>query len=178
MEVRDDGHETSAEHEHRPLIPIQDVTNRNSSNLPTLASALSLATDKTISFLSTASTEQLVLCAAGLGATTYVVLGRVGLILIGALGGVVLHATWEAKNQHGDADEHRVSGEVRRREAGVEVARRLLDWTRSKSRYDSIGQPGKVGGFRSGVDFFGLPTEIASSSVSYTHLTLPTIYSV
>lgn len=158
--MRDDGHETSTERE-RCALSVQDAT-KSSSELPTFSSVLSSATDRTISFLSSASNEQLVLCAAGLGATTYIVLGRVGLVLIGALGGVLLHATWEAKNQNGDADEHRVSSEVRRREAGIEVARRVLDWTRSMSQRDSTEQSDKARRFWRGVDFSGLPAEIAS----------------
>jgi hypothetical protein len=78
-------------------------------------------TDRALRFLATASNETLGACLVGLGAGTYLVLGRVGLILIGVVGGVVLHATWE-----GHAP--RNGGEKTKHEAGPDVARRILDW--------------------------------------------------
>jgi len=86
-------------------------------------------TDGVLSFLGTASNEKLGACLVGLGAVTYVVLGRLGLVLIGALGGVVLHATWEGRSHVGrDQD----TEQKRRKEAGVEVAQRLLAWHSSR----------------------------------------------
>ena len=85
-------------------------------------------TDQALTFLSTASSETLGACLIGLGAATYVVLGRVGLVLIGVVGGVVLHATWES-NTNGLADEASKAAEERRRkEVGLDVMRRVLDW--------------------------------------------------
>ncbi|KAL8692221.1 MAG: hypothetical protein Q9218_002721, partial [Villophora microphyllina] len=86
--------------------------------------------DKVLDFLSTASNETLGACLAGLGATTYLILGRVGLLLIGIVGGVVLHATWE---EHASPPDYRVkSANVQspsgRREAGLEVLQRVLNW--------------------------------------------------
>lgn len=88
-------------------------------------------TDHVLQFLSTASNETLGACVVGLGATTYIVLGRVGLLLIGAVGGVVLHATWEGKGitESGEGEEQR-----RRWEVGIDVARRVLDWRQNRSR--------------------------------------------
>ncbi len=77
-------------------------------------------TTRALRFLSTASTETIGGIAVGLAACTYLVLGRVGLVLIGALGGVVLHATWEGQSL--------VSGiKDTRREKGLDVVRRILD---------------------------------------------------
>jgi hypothetical protein len=84
-------------------------------------------TDSTLHFLATASNETLGACLVGLGAGTYLVLGRVGLILIGVLGGVVLHATWEG-HAHSHVGDKTPVQEARKREAGVDVARRVLDW--------------------------------------------------
>lgn len=95
---------------------------------PTWTSLLSSASDNVVRFLSTASNETLGVCAMGLGATTYIVLGRVGLVLMGVLGGVVLHATWEAKHTGEMAE---MDGS-RKREAGLEVARRVLEWRETK----------------------------------------------
>ncbi|PPJ57937.1 hypothetical protein CBER1_09711 [Cercospora berteroae] len=88
--------------------------------------------DKGLHFLSTASNETLGACLVGLGATTYVVLGRVGLVIIGVAGGVVLHATWDGSR--GDrGDETKRAEADRRREAGVDVVKRVLEW-RTNSR--------------------------------------------
>jgi hypothetical protein len=84
-------------------------------------------TDRAMRFLATASNETLGACLVGLGAGTYLILGRVGLVLIGVVGGVVLHATWEGSTQHGEAGEHSSKSiESRRRELGMDVAHRLL----------------------------------------------------
>lgn len=85
-------------------------------------------TDKTLNFLATASNETLGACLAGLGAGTYLVLGRVGLILIGVVGGVVLHATWEGHASNNGIGDKTPVQETRKRETGVDVARRVLDW--------------------------------------------------
>ncbi|CAK7239064.1 MAG: hypothetical protein STHCBS139747_000486 [Sporothrix thermara] len=55
-------------------------------------------TSRIFRFLSTATTESLSAVGVGLAATTYFVLGRVGLVLIGAFGGIALFVAWEARN--------------------------------------------------------------------------------
>lgn len=84
-------------------------------------------TDGALHFLATASNETLGACLLGLGVGTYLVLGRVGLLLIGVVGGVALHATWEGQ-AHGPSNDPAKGQEARRRELGADVARRLLDW--------------------------------------------------
>ena len=92
-------------------------------------------TDRTLHFLATASNETLGACLVGLGAGTYLILGRMGLVLIGVVGGVVLHATWEGHGQDGREDEKKgKSAEARRRELGVDVAHRVLDWRDRKTQ--------------------------------------------
>jgi hypothetical protein len=99
------------------------------------ASALDVKalTDRTLHFLATASNETLGACLVGLGAGTYFILGRVGLVLIGVVGGVVLHATWEGKSKDG---EEKGKG---RRELGVDVALRVLDWRDTRTLAKSAG---------------------------------------
>lgn len=90
--------------------------------------AVRLLTDRALHFLSTASNEALGSSLVGLGAITYVLLGRVGLVLVGVVGGIILHATWES-GIHGPADEKaRAAGEKRRREVGLDVVHRVLEW--------------------------------------------------
>ncbi|TKA72703.1 hypothetical protein B0A49_04797, partial [Cryomyces minteri] len=84
-------------------------------------------TDRALQFLSTASNETLAACLLGLSATTYFILGRLGLVLIGVASGVVLHAAWE-EGIHGSGDEQ-VHAEVvqRRTELGLDIVHRILD---------------------------------------------------
>jgi len=75
--------------------------------------------NKGLQFLASASTETLGGIAVGLGACTYLVLGRIGLLLIGVTAGVVLHATWE-KQSGGNLEQQR-------REKGLDVIKRILE---------------------------------------------------
>lgn len=84
-------------------------------------------TDRALHFLATASNETLGACLAGLGAGTYLILGRVGLVLIGVVGGVVLHATWEGHHSDGRGAGGK-NAEARKRELGADIAQRVLDW--------------------------------------------------
>ena len=83
-----------------------------------------------LEFLANASNETLVSCLVGLGAATYFILGRLGLVLIGVVGGVALHATWEYHSQ--GHENSRATELKRRREVGIDVVNRVLDWRRSK----------------------------------------------
>lgn len=80
----------------------------------------------TLRFLSDATNETLAACFIGLGASTYIVFGRLGLVLIGVVGGVILHATWEEHSKT-QIDELNVSDTKNRRERGLDVIRRILD---------------------------------------------------
>lgn len=82
--------------------------------------------DKALHFLSHASNETLGACIVGLAATTYFVLGRVGLVLIGIVGGVALHATWEASHSSPDRLSLNETEQKKRREVGLDVVHRLL----------------------------------------------------
>lgn len=85
-------------------------------------------TSQVLSFLSTASNGTLGACIVALGATTWLILGRVGLVLIGTVGGVVLHATWEGSDDRHTGAEASVRDARRRRENGLAIIGRILDW--------------------------------------------------
>jgi hypothetical protein len=99
---------------------------------PSSATATNLEdlTTKVLRFLSTASPEILGGIAVGLAACTYLILGRIGLVLIGALGGVVLHATWEGQSS--------VAGQIEdaRREKGLDIVKRILNLREGAAKYD------------------------------------------
>ena len=102
-----------------------DDASNVSGNSPTPSTTQDL-TNQILGFLSDASNETLGACLLGLCAITYFVLGRIGLVLIGAVGGVALHATWENKNAPATSDS------IRRRELGLDVVQRVLDLRESK----------------------------------------------
>lgn len=98
--------------------------------------------DAALHFLSTATPTHLAACLVCLVAATYAILGRVGLLLIGAAGGVVLHATWDGgagASATQDGAGGAVAAERWRREVGVEVARRALDWRDESRGKDELG---------------------------------------
>ncbi|KAF2670955.1 hypothetical protein BT63DRAFT_423221 [Microthyrium microscopicum] len=95
---------------------------------PSLQETAQSFTDQALQFLSTASNETIGACLVGLGATTYFVLGRVGLVLMGVVGGVVLHATWEGHESGAANAENKAREERRRREIGLDIVKRTLTW--------------------------------------------------
>ena len=101
-------------------------------------------TNRILQFLSSASNETLVGCLLALSATTYLVLGRIGLVLIGVVGGVVLHATWESSIRSGTDDGSSIAEIKRRKEVGLDVVHRVLDWRdRKEGSKGDHGSDGK-----------------------------------
>jgi hypothetical protein len=100
------------------LALIQEEAQQQDNTPPppkTISTNLGHLTTRVLDFLSTATTETIGGIAVGLAACTYLVLGRAGLVLIGALGGVVLHAAWEGQSSLAGTTE-----EVRR-EKGLDI---------------------------------------------------------
>ena len=99
-------------------------------------------TTRFLQLLSNASNETLGACLVGLSAVTYLVLGRVGLVLIGIVSGIVLHATWEDYIQNGADEKVRRAEAKRRKEVGLDVAARVLDWRGNTRHEPTRGQGG------------------------------------
>jgi hypothetical protein len=111
-------------------------------------------TTRTLRFLSTASPGTLGGIAVGLATCTYLVLGRVGLVLIGAFGGVVLHATWEAQTWAAAK-----SNQDGRRETSLDVVKRILDLREKVAKEkDEAAEDESVGN-----DFEGFRPETAAA---------------
>ena len=85
-------------------------------------------TDRVLRFFSAANNETLGACAVGLASIIYFVLGRVGLVIIGIIGGAILHAAWEeiVHNQANGRTEG--SSPTGRRETSLRVVERVLNW--------------------------------------------------
>ena len=115
-----------------------------------------------LDFLSNASNETLGACIIGLGAVTWLVLGRVGLVLIGIVGGVILHATWEGNIEGDENDEARALEARKGREKGLDIAARILDWKdrRGGSReLDGVRITPAAVHLEKELDFAGFPPE-------------------
>lgn len=85
-------------------------------------------TERILHFLSNASNEALLATTACLCIVIWIIFGKIGLLLIGFLAGVVSYASWESTSYHslnggGPARQH-----IRPRELGIQVVNRLLEW--------------------------------------------------
>lgn len=83
-------------------------------------------------FLSTSSNEVLLGVFACSMVATYVLLGRLGLVLIGTVLGVIIHASWEGWSNEHPGHETGIPT-ARRREVTLHLANRLLDWPKRKT---------------------------------------------
>lgn len=115
-------------------------------------------------FLSDATNETLAVCFIGLGASTYIVFGRLGLVLIGVVGGVILHATWEDHSKNQGDEEVEVSETKDRRERGLDIIQRILDGPGNSRAAD----------FESGLAQNQEETSLSSSEVDLSSLELGT----
>ncbi|KAH8712238.1 PXA domain-containing protein [Phaeosphaeriaceae sp. PMI808] len=141
-----DAHDTNTNTSTSISIEKPQTQNAATQDAPLIE--LKTLTDHALRFLATASNETLGACLVGLSAGTYLILGRVGLVLIGVVGGVVLHATWEGSLQNGhhhgsNKTTTGKSAEVRRRELGVDVAQRVLDWREARAGQQEKEQGGR-----------------------------------
>ncbi|KAJ5102880.1 hypothetical protein N7532_003409 [Penicillium argentinense] len=98
-------------------LPKQDRSNAN------LAKE---AMDHALEFFSTSSNETIIGVFALLMLGTYIILGRLGLLLIGIALGVILHASLEGTFQDGNNEEPNTPR--KRKELALEVSHRLLEW--------------------------------------------------
>ncbi|KAF4548922.1 Hypothetical protein D9617_24g016350 [Elsinoe fawcettii] len=104
---------------------------------PQLGALVQYWVDRALHFVSHASNETLGACFVGLGASTYLVLGRVGLVLIGVVGGIALHATWESSTFGSGPGENDADKDAKkRRELGLEVVQRVWKWRDRKRAKD------------------------------------------
>ncbi|KAJ5946243.1 hypothetical protein N7454_003082 [Penicillium verhagenii] len=83
--------------------------------------------DLALNFLSTSSNERLLGVFGLLVVATYLIFGRLGLLLIGIALGAVLHASWEGP-LHSSGNDIQIPIPKKRRELALEVSKRLLDW--------------------------------------------------
>lgn len=125
--------ETSA---HNPIThedesPTEDCTpepGEQGFNDPQWRALLDLG----LHFFSSSSTEILLAAFVALIGATYVILGRLGLLLIGIASGIALHASWEGMYNEGIGGLSEERNSKRRRELALNIANRVLDWPQQK----------------------------------------------
>jgi hypothetical protein len=85
--------------------------------------------DWMLHLLSTCGNESLLLVLVCLMGATYIILGRLGILLIGIALGISLHSSWEG------ASNHHSSGSLssNRKQLSLNIAYKVLDWN-SKQR--------------------------------------------
>ncbi|KAI0156846.1 hypothetical protein GGR57DRAFT_72591 [Xylariaceae sp. FL1272] len=78
-----------------PITPLSDHASQPLDSPKTQAEDIAT---KVFQFLSTATPTTFSAIAVGLAAVTYFILGQIGLVLIGAFGGIALFVAWESRN--------------------------------------------------------------------------------
>ena len=114
------------------LTKVPEADTQHLDDAPTASMTAKDLTTKALQFLSNASNEALCACFAALGLLTYFILGRLGLLLIGGVGGVVLHAIWEDGGSQHTEEASQGLQERKRREKSLDVVRRVLDLRNTK----------------------------------------------
>ena len=115
----------------------ETVQDFDSSTVSLPSFSAQTSADKVLDFLAEASSETLGACIVALCASTYFVLGRVGLVLIGAVGGITLRALWEYNGPNEGRDRAKATELKRRREVGLDIANRVLQWRHANA---SVGK--------------------------------------
>jgi hypothetical protein len=140
---------TTSEESTKAVEKIPDQTTPNvQPNLPKDDAASvdpnALAT-KALEFLSTATPTTLSAVAVGFATVTYAVLGKLGLVLIGAFGGVVGFISWQARNPQ--------VAKIVRGEKGLDVVERLLLHIDEKNQEPKPGEEEDESTLKSFEDF-------------------------
>ncbi|KAJ4133582.1 hypothetical protein NW768_005169 [Fusarium equiseti] len=104
--------------------PLTNSTNNHTTKAPSTAQD-EAPIAKVIHFFATATPGSLAGVAVGFAAFTYFTMGRLGLVLIGAFGGVAGFVSWEARNPE--------LARVVRGERGIDVIDRLLEAKSNKT---------------------------------------------
>ena len=162
---------TTSEHEDPQTTTRASVGTGSAATIgpaATLTDRLRNLTDAALSFIGNASNETLGACAVGLAASTYFVLGRIGLVLIGAFGGALLTATW---SPDGSSEGDDTANFQRKRELGVEIVKRTLDLRASNQpTHEGAGLGDKIETSTSQkiLDFSQYPPQTASALTAFS----------
>ena len=141
--------EDSKGHEGNGSSPLGGDAPNGADAAPTRAPATTPdATTRLLQYLAHASAEQLCAVAVGLAGCTYLILGRVGLVLIGAFGGIILHASWERHSALADIQT------THPKQNGLHVLQKVLEWReRNPANLYEVDDNDDIGGAELGSNF-------------------------
>ncbi|GFF49480.1 meiotically up-regulated gene 122 protein [Aspergillus udagawae] len=155
------------------LTSRHDDFNRPSDLIPTITPSKG-PVDYMLHFLSSSDNSTLTCFVASLAVVTYILLGRIGLLLIGLVAGVALHASWEAADTGLKGDSMGTYSVYRRKELSLNIANRLLELS---SRNPSEPKPNNGGNIAKAaeqmseteLDFSDFPPKTAAALRSLTN---------
>ncbi|PKX98576.1 PX domain protein [Aspergillus novofumigatus IBT 16806] len=155
------------------LTSRRDDFNRPSDLIPTITPSKG-PVDYMLRFLSSADNLTLTWFVASLAIVTYVLLGRIGLLLIGLVAGVTLHASWEAADTGLRGDPTGTSSIYRRKELSLNIANRLLQLSSRRPSEPKSNNGGIIAEAAEGLsepdlDFSGFPPKTAAALRSLTN---------
>lgn len=154
------------------LTSRHDDFNRPSDLIPTITPSQE-PVDYMLRFLSSADNLTLTWLVTSLAIVTYVLLGRIGLLLIGLVAGVAIHASWEAADTGLRGDPTGTSSIYRRKELSLNIANRLLELS-SRKPPEPKSNGGIIAEAAEGMcepelDFSGFPPKTAAALRSLTN---------
>ncbi|KAH1491610.1 hypothetical protein LV164_002810 [Aspergillus fumigatus] len=154
------------------LTSRHDESDQRSDLIPTITPSKG-PVENMLHFLSSADNLTLAWIVASLAIVTYVLLGRIGLLLIGMVAGVVLHASWEAADTGLWKDPTGTSSIYRRKELSMNIANRLLELSSRKPSEPKSNNGGIIAEAAEGMsepelDFSGFPPKTAAALRSLT----------
>ncbi|KAL4949149.1 PXA domain-containing protein [Aspergillus filifer] len=117
----------------------------------------------TLQYLSTCSSERLLFILVCLMGATYLILGRLGLVLIGTALGIALHASWEGAGCLDTSG----SKSSRRKQLSLSIAHKLLEWDNKRVQIPNTANNEGISTEVTGVDIssFGPATAAALNSL-------------
>jgi hypothetical protein len=121
-----------------PVPPSKGTTSIPPQEATSQSTKIQELMNKALQFLSTASNETLVACVMGLCACTYFILGRLGLVLLGVVGGILLHASWDGSNGDSSDLELKANEAKKKRQLGIVVAQKVLSWRDSRNTAGAV----------------------------------------
>ncbi|RHZ58477.1 PX domain protein [Aspergillus thermomutatus] len=150
-----------------------DDFNRPSDLIPTITPSKG-PVDYMLRFLSSSDNSTLTWVVASLAIVTYVLLGRIGLLLIGLVAGVALHASWEAADTDLSGDSTGTYSGYRRKELSLNIANRLLELSSRKPSEPKSNNGGNITKAAEQIsehelNFSGFPPETAAALRSLTN---------
>lgn len=150
-----------------------DDFNRPSDLIPTITPSKG-PVDYMLHFLSSSDNSTLAGVAASLAIVTYVLLGRIGLLLIGLVAGVALHASWETADTGLNGDQTGIYSVHRRKELSLNIANRLLELSSRKRSEPNSNNGGNIAKAAEQIsepelDFSGFPPKTAAALRSLTN---------